>query len=279
MKKPPPDLGPAFATVKCQSHPSPKVHDIGVEMRWGTPRHTNRIYWAALANAPYNHRPRYRFEDALVHEDDVPDNVEYQAHLARKTPVGLFIPLTAHLAGLYDFQLVNRDILVVLTEADAVLPTYLAVKAGHQAQFEPAVEPPTGMLSADLEIAGFRLTDLVQNEDRVMLNISWQPLPGGRRFYFVGVIEMRLTAEGITAKWMLPGPCGVNRMLREQFDQRCNGLKACLTAEGRKHCLAGIKPGPVKPAKHVDAWQVNSPQSITVAKSSSTASRPKNERS
>jgi hypothetical protein len=252
-------------------------------MKWGEPRHTNRIYWAALANAPYN----YRFENALVHEDDVLPDVEYQSHLAQKTSVGMFIPLTAHLSALYDFKFVNRDIMVVLAEADALLPTSLvttevprhAGKAGHLPQAAQATEPPTGMLSADLEIAGFRLTDLVQNEDRVMLNISWQPLPGGRRFYFVGVIEMRPTTGGLVGKWMLPGPCGVNRPLRGEFDKRCPGIGACLTPAGRKHCLAGITPAPAKAAKHIDDCSVNSPQSITVAKSSSMASRPRNGRS
>ena len=265
----PVSLGPTFYTVKRQSHPSPDVHDLGVEMKWGKPQHTNRIYGIIHADGPYS------FDNALVHEDDVQPNVEYQSRLARKTKVGMFIPLTSHLAALYDFKFVTRDIMLVLAEVDAFLPTGLGIaniprhagKAGHQSQ-----EAQTGMLSTDLEIDGYRLTDLLEEEHRAMLNISWLSKPGGRRF-FVGVIEMRPTADGITAKWMLPGPCGVNSLLRREFGKRCQGLDSCLTAAGQKHCLAGIKPSAGKTAKHIRTWQVNSPQSIPDAKSSSTASQ------
>ncbi len=36
--------GPTFHPVKCQSNPNRMIQDLGVEMRWGAPRHVARLY-------------------------------------------------------------------------------------------------------------------------------------------------------------------------------------------------------------------------------------------
>src|ERR1035441_10424998 len=98
MHTPPPSLGPVFACAKRQSHLSAKVRNL-------------------RDHGPY----AFRFEDVVVHEDDVLCDTEYQCYLARKTAVGMFVPLSACLLALYDRKQVNRDIFAVLAELDRLL--------------------------------------------------------------------------------------------------------------------------------------------------------------
>jgi len=51
MQAAPPELGPFFAHVKHQSHPSPKLLDLGIQMRWGAPRHSARPHRTTLQHS------------------------------------------------------------------------------------------------------------------------------------------------------------------------------------------------------------------------------------
>ena len=239
MNTQPPDLGPTFHTVKRKKHPSTKVHDLGIEMRWGKPRVINQIYWNALPNAPYN----FRLEHALVYEGDVSDGIQYKAIFACKTRVGLFISLTNHLANLYDLKLVNRNIFAVLREVDALLPTFRVTEKTPEAAIRlgPRVVA-TGIFVAALEDDGFRLTDFVEGQDCAMLSIGWLHKRGGRHFT-VGGLNLRLTASGIVGEWRsFGGARGVDNLLQREFEKRCKGFGACLTPAGRKQCLAHLPP-------------------------------------
>ena len=66
MQAAPTELGPFFAHVKHQSHPSPKLLDLGIQMRWGAPRHSARLYRNLRDHAPY----AFGFEDVVIHEED-----------------------------------------------------------------------------------------------------------------------------------------------------------------------------------------------------------------
>ena len=261
MHTPPPSLGPVFACAKRQSHPSPKVHDLGIEMAWGKPQHTGRLYRNLRDHAPY----AFRFEDVVVHEDDVFCDTEYQCYLSRKTAVGTFIPLSAYLLTLYDRKQVNRDIFVVLAELDRLLPPDRLVTTKGLLDFchslgkaeplppEPPVDSRTGILAKDLETKGFRLTTFVQEGSRALLSISWLPKPG-RRLFFAGILDLRSTREGIVGQWMLPGSCGVLRLLHAEFEQVWAGPSACLTPRGLKHCLLEVDPQARQAVEQSSAW-------------------------
>ena len=90
-----------------------------------------------------------------------------------------------------------------------------------------------------------------------MLDIGWLPKPSARVF-FTGILELRPTGSGIAGQWMPPGPCGVNHLLRREFEQLCKGPGACLSPAGRRHCLADVEPRPRdgNKAKHIDVWPV-----------------------
>ena len=159
-------------------------------MAWGKPQHTVRLYRNLRDHAPH----AFRFEDVVIHEDDVLCDTEYQCYLARKTAVGTFVPLSAYLLTLYDLKQVNRDIFAVLAELDRLLPPDrpvttkglldLCPRLGKAEPLppEPPVDSPTGILAKDLETKGFRLTTFVQEGARALLSISWLPKPGRRHF-------------------------------------------------------------------------------------------------
>jgi hypothetical protein len=88
MQAAPPELGPFFAHVKRQSHPSPKLLDLGIQMRWGAPRHSARLYRNLRDHAPY----AFGFDDVVIHEEDAIEDFDYQPSYARRTAVGTFYP-------------------------------------------------------------------------------------------------------------------------------------------------------------------------------------------
>ncbi len=118
MQAAPPELGPFFAHVKHQSHPSPKLLDLGIQMRWGAPRHSARLYRNLRDHAPY----AFGFDDVVIHEEDAIEDFDYQPSYARRTAVGTFYPLSAFIAALYERGRANRDIFTALAELDRLLP-------------------------------------------------------------------------------------------------------------------------------------------------------------
>ncbi|MGA2659368.1 MAG: hypothetical protein ABSH34_17830 [Verrucomicrobiota bacterium] len=138
---------------------------------------------------------------------------------------------------------------------------------------EPRADPPTGVLAKDLEAQGCRVTNYQLMLVRALLNIDWLPRPGGHQF-FTGILEIRPTEDGVAGQWMLPGPCGVNHLLRREFEKLCAGPGTCLTPEGRRQCLAGIKPLRGRnPATQISAWPTN-PFPLTPAATSSSSPSP-----
>jgi len=241
------DLGPFFSPAKPQPHPDRKVHDLGIQLQWGRPQHTARLYRNIRDYAPQI----FDFGCVVIHEEDARGSFEYQAFMARKTRVGTFYPLTAYIQALYVGGALNRNIFAALAELERLMPPERHVTEKEILDFcrslgkakprppEPQPEPPTGLLAEHLEAQGFRLTRDAALDGRGMLNISWLSRPGGHLF-FVGILALRPTGGGIAGQWRLPGPCGVNHLLREEFEQMCNGLMACLSPEGHRRCLAGI---------------------------------------
>ena len=185
--------------------------------------------------------------------------------MARKTAVGTFVPLSAYLLTLYDRKQVNRDIFAVLAELDRLLPSDRLVTTKDQLNFcsslgkaeplppEPPVDPQTGILAKDLETKGFRLTTFVQEGDRALLSISWLPKPG-RRLFFAGILDLRRTQVGIVGQWMLPGACGMHRLLHAEFAQLWAGPSANLTPKGLKHCLLEVDPQARQAVEQSSAW-------------------------
>ena len=271
MQAAPTELGPSFAHVKRQSHPNPKLLDLGIQMRWGAPQHSARLYRNLRDHAPY----AFSFEDVVIHEEDAIEDFDYQPSYTRRTAVGTFYPVSAFIAVLYERGRANRHIFAALVELDRLLPAERPVTARDIVNFcqslgeakplppEHQVNPPTDLLARDLEARGFRITRRIAQEGRVMLDIGWLPnfrwLPKpGARVFFTGILELRPTRSGIAGQWMLPGPCGVNHLLRREFEQLCKGPGACLTPAGRRRCLADVQPLPRdgNKAKHIDVWPV-----------------------
>jgi len=250
------NLGPVFSASKLQPNPTKKVIDLGIVMTWGKLQHSARLYHNVREHAP----KAFRFDFVSIHEDDAREDFEYQPSLARQTKLGTFYPLSAYLAKLYDDGSVNRNIFSALAELDNILPKecpvtakddkYCLAAAKVTAQ-EPA-EPATGLLASDLQAQGFRVTNRMPEDGRISLEIGWLPKPSGRIF-FAGILELRQTPDGVSAQWMLPGLCGVSRLLRKEFQQLCTSPKACLTPKGNKHAFAGIT-SIQNSAKHLDVW-------------------------
>lgn len=272
-------LGPAFCRVPHQDHPAPTVCDLGIQMQWGN--RTARLYRNVREHATY----AFRFEDVVVHEEDVIGAFSYQECQARKTHFGMFFPLTGYIQGFYRHNRTSRPIFDVLTELSELLPPDRRVTVADIHNFAsslgkapplppPApVKPPIGMLDDDLEDKGFRLCRCKAEAGRALLDIGWQPLAGSRVF-FVGVLELRPAGEDISGQWMLPGPCGVNETLRQEFEKHCHRPADCLAPAGRKHCLTGVRVSSAKMAKHKCDWPENVfPTQPDVMSSSATSLR------
>jgi hypothetical protein len=227
---------------------------LGIEMRWGWPRRHARLYRNIRDYAPYI----FDLECVVIHEEDAPEGFSYQAHQARQTSVGMFYPLTAYMLARYSVRAMNRSIFAALGELEPLMPSERHVTSKEFANFcktlgrakplppEPRAEPPTGLLNEDLEAQGFRVTGRLADAGRALLNISWLARSGGH-WFFVGILEFRAADGadgGLAGQWRLPGPCGVNHLLRREFEQMCAGLSACLSPAGRGHCLAEIATVP-----------------------------------
>ena len=188
--------GPTFHTVKSLDNPSRKIQDLGVDMCWGTPRHTARLYRNLTDHAP----AAFNFEHVVIHEEDCPEDFEYQPCLARKTAVGMFYPLTAYMLHLYRSQQAGRNIFSVLAELDRLLPEDRWVTQEDIRQFclscgniKPLAEgtqsePPVNILAKDLEDQGYRVEFHTVEDSRCLLDIGWQPKPKARIF-FTGILE------------------------------------------------------------------------------------------
>ncbi len=221
MQAAPPELGPFFAHVKHQSHPSPKLLDLGIQMRWGAPRHSARLFRNLRDHAPY----AFGFEDVVIHEEDAIGDFDYQPSYARRTAVGTFYPLSAFIAALYERRRANRNIFTALVELDRLLPAERPVTTRDIVNFcqslgeakplppECQADPLTHLLTRDLEARGFRITRRIAQQGRIMLDIGWLPKPSARVF-FTGILELRPTGSGIAGRWMPPGPCGVMGVTR-----------------------------------------------------------------
>ncbi len=216
-------------------------------------------------HAPY----AFGFEDVVIHEEDAIKDFDYQPSCARRTTVGTFYPLSAFIAALYERRRGNRNIFTALAELDRLLPAERPVTTRYIVNFcqslseakpvppERQADPPIDLLARNLETRGFRITRRIAQKGGVMLDIGWLPKPGARVF-FTRILELRPTGSGIAGQWRLPGPCGVNHLLRREFEQLCKGPGACLSPAGRRHYLADVEPLPRdgNKAKHIDVWPV-----------------------
>jgi hypothetical protein len=245
----PPSLGPVFTSVKHQGDPTPKVQDLGIQMQWGRSKHTARLYRNTRVHTPFV----FSFDDVVIHEEDVVGGINYQPHLSRNTLIGVFYPFSAFLLAIYNRKEVNRNVFSALAELDGLLPVSRPVTADEAIHYchtlfkskglpAPLTQPDPqfGLLREDLEMEGFHVTTEIRDGGRTWLNIIWLPKPGGHTF-FTGVIERRQTQKSVTVQWMLPGPCGVNRILRQEFEQICP-LAECLIPERPDQPLPEIGP-------------------------------------
>ena len=239
--------GPTFHTVKSLDNPSRKIQDMGIDMCWGTPRHTARLYHnlSDHASATFN------FEHVVIHEEDCPEDFEYQPCLARKTSVGMFYPLTAYMLFLYRSRQAGRNIFSVLAELDRLLPAdrWLTLENIKQACasrcFKPVAtgaqgDPPVNMLAKDLEDQGYRVEFHTVEDSRCLLDIGWQPKPKARVF-FTGILEYLADKSEIRSRWRLPGPTGVNHLLRQKLEELCSNPLEYLGPAAREDYLAGLE--------------------------------------
>ena len=268
--------GPFFFAEKPQDHPGSKVHDLGIVMKWGTPAHVARLYRKLSPSAA----EVFTFDHVLIHEDDAPGEFDYQPSLACNTRVGTFYPLSAYLLYLYISGEVERNIFSVLVELDQVLPREwpFVIQAGN---IKALPRMYRKLLAENLETQRFCIARRIPEEGRVLLDIGWLTRPEGwlstpeGRAFFTGILELRLTKEGFAGQWMLPGQCGINHLLRREFEQLCPRPGDCLSRKGRVQFTAGLN-GPLErqmDAKHVNEWPEQSFQSMFDAMSSSKRCR------
>ena len=119
------NLGPVFTATKRQQHPSKNVHDLGIEMTWGSPVNVARLYYNIREHAP----KAFTYDFVSVYADDIIEDFVYQPYFARHTKLGIFYPLSAWLARLYEIGKVNRNIFATLAELDNILPKERPVTA------------------------------------------------------------------------------------------------------------------------------------------------------
>jgi len=221
------ELGPNFAAVKRQSAPSRNITDLGINMACGEPgrRQQARLYW----NAKELPTRSLTFEQVLIHEEDTLGTFPHQPAFARVTEVGTFYPFSAYLLHLYAQKEAERGVFEALSELSRLLPQ------------KRAESPITGLLNADLEKDGFRVTNRITEPARVLLDIGWVVADSGFRF-FVGILEVKTDGQRLQAQWVLPGLIGINHILRGEFQKRCNSPAACLTEAYAKQVLAEIQP-------------------------------------
>jgi hypothetical protein len=101
-------------------------------------------------------------------------------------------------------------------------------------------EPPKNILAQELEDQGYRVEFHTVDDSSCLLDIGWQPKPKARIF-FTGILEYLADKSEIRSRWRLPGPIGVNHLLRQKLEELCGNPLEYLSPAARKDYLAGLE--------------------------------------
>ena len=138
------------------------------------------------------------------------------------------MPLEALLVTIYQHGLVSRPIFDVLAELSALVPLRSSVS-----------NPPTdaeGLLLPGIEQKGFRVANVIPEEDKVFVDIGWYPEPNSTPFHTC-ICAFAHTAGKLSEGEWIPSPMiGVHQLLATELRGLATGDPSrALTEKGRRY--------------------------------------------
>jgi hypothetical protein len=171
--------------------------------------------------------------------------VRCQEFQAVDTPEGSFVPLEALVVSLYQNGLVSRPICDVLAELSALVPLRSSVS-----------NPPKdaeGLLLPRIEQEGFRITNVIADEDKLYVDIGWYPAPNKFTPYHTCICafghEGGKLSEG---EWIATRMIGVHQLLATELRGLATGDPGrALTEKGRRYLQESTATeNHAKPTRH-----------------------------
>jgi hypothetical protein len=218
-------LGPFFTKTRCEPTGNPKIIPLPVSIEWATPDHSQRT-------PLFEHSPtgasRPALHEIVIRAEDLPCSVRCQEFQAVDTPAESFVPLEALLVTIYQSGLVSRRIFDVLAELSALVPLRSSV-------VNP-LNDAADLLLPGIEKRGFRVTNVVADEDKVFVDIGWYPEPNSTPFHTC-ICAFAHTAGKLSEGEWIPSPMiGVHQLLVTELRRIATGDPGkAITAKGRQY--------------------------------------------
>jgi hypothetical protein len=202
-------IGPYFSHIHAETAASGQVVPLGIQMEWAT---TDAAVTIPIFRARRNNGPdRLTLERIVVSSCQLPFYVECARYHVIETSAGLFLPLEALLAGLYEEHRACRSIFQVLTELGTLVPL------GHPSR---PLSASLELLNPEAERQGFVLSAVVADESGVYAEIGWRP-PQQSYVFHTCICAFNRTLAGTPGqgRWQQAGTSGVGQVLSRELQR------------------------------------------------------------
>jgi hypothetical protein len=153
---------------------------------------------------------RFRAEDVVFAATELPFKLECSELQIVKAADQTFLPVGALLEALYARWQVQRSIFAILTELASNIPLEAAIsRCPADAQWH---------LVAPAEEHGFRVRHIIQDRDRIYVEIGWRP-PTSAYVFHTCVRQFRCLAGGDirAVRWAPSGLGGISLLLEREL--------------------------------------------------------------
>lgn len=231
-------LGPFFVAGIPTEIPPEQVASVGAAMEFATPGGACRI---PLFRKRCSYAPdRCEFDDLVIHQNDLPCEVQYRLFYAAETRIGTFVPLNAVLVSMFQQFKINRTAADILNDLSATVAL----------EFHHARKP--ALLCDFLQDEGFGLSWIQFYGRRVNTVICWCP-PNERGKTSEGGIlvswmDFRPKPDGTLGNgvWVEPFKDSISHALHREFHSRFKHRPLeILSDQGKKALLAEFQWTPL----------------------------------
>jgi len=224
-------IGPFF----CASPGPPgggSVDPLNVVVEWAGEDRAVRL---ELFQAHPKGMPKVRFHHVMARADQLPCDVVISETQAIEAPEGTFIPLEGVLTALYRANNVRRGIREVLRELGAFITLHNSARDNI---------PQDGLLSPEIEQAGFRIANVLGEGEEVLVELGWRPGGSINQFHTANCrFSVRLGAITEDCWVDQEGTNGISVLLAKELHESFPGSpRALMTQAGLKRVVSLVTP-------------------------------------
>lgn len=219
-------LGPFFTQIRSIPTGNPKIIPLNIASEWANPDRAQAT--PLFQHSPSGDKRRPALHEIVFPAEAIPCNVRCQEFQVVDTPAGSYVPLDALLVTLYQNGFVSRSIFGVLAELAALVPLHSFVS-----------NPPKdaeGLLLPSIEQKGFRITNVIPEEDKIFVDIGWYPEPKSAPFHTCICAFAHTAGKLAEGEWLTSPMIGVHQLLATELRRMATGdLGKALTEKGRQY--------------------------------------------